>query len=149
MLLATVRLSLCLVWRSCIGILVVAGPGELQHLFPVSQPLLFWPQALLGEKGFLSKERLSIYNTKRNNPNHPQALSQLSPFLHYGHLSAQRAALEASKLRGKFKVRPSFNSSVGRAVRLEISRSAATKEYGRETFPLPSKESFEMLTCTM
>lgn len=53
----------------------------------------------------MSKERLSIYNTKRNNPNFPKALSQLSPFLHFGHLSAQRAALEASKLRSKFKVR--------------------------------------------
>ncbi|BDA41821.1 Deoxyribodipyrimidine photo-lyase [Coccomyxa sp. Obi] len=59
-------------------------------------------EALLGEKGFLTKERLSIYHTKRNDPN-CNALSQLSPFLHFGHLSPQRAALEASKLRSKFK----------------------------------------------
>lgn len=32
-----------------------------------------------------------------------QALSNLSPWLHYGQLSAQRAALEAAKLRTKHK----------------------------------------------
>jgi deoxyribodipyrimidine photo-lyase len=32
-----------------------------------------------------------------------QALSNLSPYLHYGQLAPQRAALEAAKLRGKYK----------------------------------------------
>lgn len=33
----------------------------------------------------------------------PQALSNLSPWLHFGQLAPQRAALEAAKLRGKHK----------------------------------------------
>lgn len=32
-----------------------------------------------------------------------QALSNLSPWLHFGQLSPQRAALEAAKMRPKFK----------------------------------------------
>jgi hypothetical protein len=32
-----------------------------------------------------------------------QALSNLSPWLHFGQLSPQRAALEAAKLRGKHR----------------------------------------------
>jgi deoxyribodipyrimidine photo-lyase len=33
----------------------------------------------------------------------PQALSNLSPWLHFGQLAPQRAALEAAKLRPKHK----------------------------------------------
>lgn len=63
-------------------------------------------QAVLGkEKGFLMKQRLSIYNSKRNDPNNTEALSNLSPYLHFGQLSSQRAALEAVKLKAKFKAR--------------------------------------------
>ena len=64
------------------------------------------PQALLGkEKGFLLKQRLTIYNSKRNDPNNTEALSNLSPYLHFGQLSSQRAALETVKLKAKFKAR--------------------------------------------
>jgi hypothetical protein len=48
----------------------------------------------------------------RFNPPHPprptcapQALSNLSPWLHFGQLGAQRAALEAAKHRAKHKAR--------------------------------------------
>ncbi|GBF93049.1 CPD photolyase [Raphidocelis subcapitata] len=59
--------------------------------------------ALTGEKGFLSPARLALYEAKRNDPGEPQALSNLSPWLHFGQLSAQRAALEAAKHRTKHK----------------------------------------------
>ncbi|GIL76978.1 hypothetical protein Vretimale_8581 [Volvox reticuliferus] len=60
-------------------------------------------QALKGPGGFLSSSRLSLYDTKRNDPATPKALSNLSPYLHFGQLAPQRAALEAAKHRAKFK----------------------------------------------
>ena len=62
-------------------------------------------QALNGPRGFLSKERMSIFSAKRNDPNNAEAVSHLSPYLHFGQLAPQRAALEAAKLRSKYKVR--------------------------------------------
>ena len=44
--------------------------------------------------------RLRLYE-KRNDPAAPQALSGLSPYLRYGQLSAQRAALAVTALKGK------------------------------------------------
>ncbi|KAM7379019.1 hypothetical protein PAMP_004597 [Pampus punctatissimus] len=38
-------------------------------------------------------ERLKVFDTQRNDPNAP-ALSQLSPWIRFGHLSAQRVALQ-------------------------------------------------------
>lgn len=56
-------------------------------------------EVLMGSKnGFLTK-RLKNYSTDRNNPCKPTALSGLSPYLHFGLISAQRCALEARKLR--------------------------------------------------
>lgn len=56
-------------------------------------------EVLMGSNnGFLTK-RLKNYSVGRNNPLKPQALSGLSPYLHFGQLSAQRCALEAQKLR--------------------------------------------------
>ncbi|WVZ78686.1 hypothetical protein U9M48_026357 [Paspalum notatum var. saurae] len=56
-------------------------------------------EVLLGSKdGFLTK-RISSYDTGRNDPTKPRALSCLSPYLHFGHISAQRCALEAKKRR--------------------------------------------------
>ena len=74
-------------------------------------PVVSWLQpgeeaalkALMGPQGFLTKSRLSKYATKRNDPTVPNALSGLSPYFHFGHLSPQRAALEASKLRSTYK----------------------------------------------
>ncbi|XP_078448030.1 photolyase 1 [Wolffia australiana] len=52
-------------------------------------------EVLMGNsEGFLTK-RLKNYNTDRNNPLKPKALSGLSPYLHFGQISAQRCALEA------------------------------------------------------
>ncbi|GLC37213.1 hypothetical protein PLESTB_000992000 [Pleodorina starrii] len=60
-------------------------------------------QALQGPGGFLTASRLSLYDTKRNDPATPRALSNLSPWLHFGQLAPQRAALEAAKHRAKYK----------------------------------------------
>ncbi|WPT10567.1 Deoxyribodipyrimidine photo-lyase [Picochlorum sp. SENEW3] len=60
-------------------------------------------KALMGPQGFLTKTRLSKYAAKRNDPTVPNALSGLSPYFHFGQLSPQRAALEASKLRSAHK----------------------------------------------
>lgn len=40
--------------------------------------------------------RLKLYES-RNDPAKPQALSGLSPYLHFGHISGHRCALEAKK----------------------------------------------------
>ncbi|KAJ0014422.1 hypothetical protein Pint_19883 [Pistacia integerrima] len=48
--------------------------------------------------GFLTK-RLKGYPKDRNNPLKPRALSCLSPYLHFGQISAQRCALEARRAR--------------------------------------------------
>lgn len=53
--------------------------------------------ALQALSNFLTKGRLSKYADKRNDPCIPDALSNLSPYLHFGQLSPQRAALEATK----------------------------------------------------
>ncbi|KAK7252657.1 hypothetical protein RIF29_36763 [Crotalaria pallida] len=56
-------------------------------------------EVLMGsQNGFLTK-RLKNYSIDRNNPCKPTALSGLSPYLHFGQISAQRCALEARKLR--------------------------------------------------
>ncbi|KAM7494138.1 hypothetical protein LguiB_028747 [Lonicera macranthoides] len=56
-------------------------------------------EVLMGSKnGFLTK-RLKNYSTDRNNPLKPKALSGLSPYLHFGQISAQRCALEARRVR--------------------------------------------------
>jgi deoxyribodipyrimidine photo-lyase len=45
-------------------------------------------------------QRLRFYES-RNDPGTPQGLSGLSPYLHFGQLSAQRAALEVNRARAK------------------------------------------------
>lgn len=59
-------------------------------------------EALSGKDGFATA-RLKAYNTDRNNPNKPKAVSCLSPYFHFGQLSTQRAALVVSAKRGKAK----------------------------------------------
>lgn len=46
---------------------------------------------------FLTKARLSKYSDKRNDPGIPDALSNLSPYLHFGQIAPQRAAIEATR----------------------------------------------------
>lgn len=60
-----------------------------------------YSQALLGKGGFLTKERLSLYGSKRNDPTMPSAQSNLSPYLHSGQLAPQRAALEALPFKAR------------------------------------------------
>uniref|UniRef100_A0A5B7BE52 Deoxyribodipyrimidine photo-lyase n=1 Tax=Davidia involucrata TaxID=16924 RepID=A0A5B7BE52_DAVIN len=56
-------------------------------------------EVLMGSNnGFLTK-RLKNYSTDRNNPLKPKGLSGLSPYLHFGQISAQRCALEARYVR--------------------------------------------------
>ncbi|XP_018427648.1 PREDICTED: deoxyribodipyrimidine photo-lyase-like [Nanorana parkeri] len=58
-------------------------------------------------------QRLKSFNSDRNNPNQ-QALSNLSPWFHFGQLSVQRAILEVQKYRSKCK--ESVDSFVEEAV---------------------------------
>ncbi|KAL3743189.1 hypothetical protein ACJRO7_018484 [Eucalyptus globulus] len=59
-------------------------------------------EVLMGnENGFLTK-RLRNYSADRNNPLKPKGLSGLSPYLHFGQISAQRCALEAHKVRKSY-----------------------------------------------
>ncbi|PRQ18022.1 putative deoxyribodipyrimidine photo-lyase [Rosa chinensis] len=56
-------------------------------------------EVLKGSKnGFLTK-RLKGYSSDRNNPLKPRGVSGLSPYLHFGQISAQRCALEARSVR--------------------------------------------------
>lgn len=90
-------------YRALNWLCIAAGPiDECMHA----------AQMLNGKEGFLSSDRLKKFSTHRNDPNQPEALSGLSPYYHFGHLAAQRSALEASKLRSKAKV----NSPVFRAL---------------------------------
>uniref|UniRef100_A0A8C5X769 Deoxyribodipyrimidine photo-lyase n=1 Tax=Malurus cyaneus samueli TaxID=2593467 RepID=A0A8C5X769_9PASS len=52
-------------------------------------------------KSFIA-ERLQSFSTHRNDPN-KEALSNLSPWLHFGQVSTQRAILEVQKHRRKYK----------------------------------------------
>jgi deoxyribodipyrimidine photolyase len=36
------------------------------------------------ENGFCSTKRIRLYDSKRNDPNYNQALSNLSPYFHFG-----------------------------------------------------------------
>lgn len=56
-------------------------------------------EVLKGSKeGFLTS-RLKSYESDRNDPVKPKGVSGLSPYLHFGQISAQRCALEARALR--------------------------------------------------
>ncbi|XP_041029258.1 CPD photolyase isoform X2 [Carcharodon carcharias] len=48
------------------------------------------------------EEQLKYFSTDRNNPN-KTALSNMSPWFHFGQISVQRAILEIRKYRNKFK----------------------------------------------
>jgi deoxyribodipyrimidine photo-lyase len=68
-------------------------------------------------KRFIS-ERLSNYSEKRNDPN-MDAQSDLSPYLHFGHLSAQRVANEVNKADAEAANKESFLEEL--IVRKELS----------------------------
>lgn len=56
-------------------------------------------ELLLGKKNGFLTTRIRNYADDRNDPSKPSGLSGLSPYLHYGQISAQRCALEGRKLR--------------------------------------------------
>jgi len=68
-------------------------------------------------------EKLDGYDEKRNDPNEDD-LSNLSPYLHYGMISAQRIAFETDKLRRAPEDRKSFLEEL--IVRRELSDNYCT-----------------------
>ncbi|PKI59564.1 hypothetical protein CRG98_020092 [Punica granatum] len=85
-------------WDSLIAQVISKGADvpELDWCIPGESAAL---ELLKGkENGFLTK-RLKNYSSDRNNPLKPRALSGLSPYLHFGQISAQRCALEAKRVR--------------------------------------------------
>ncbi|TFG28545.1 MAG: deoxyribodipyrimidine photo-lyase [Promethearchaeota archaeon] len=68
-------------------------------------------------KDFLTK-KLSNYDKDRNDPN-LKGQSSLSPYIHFGQISAQRIALEVSKSKGNIKSKNSFLEEL--VVRRELS----------------------------
>lgn len=80
-----------------VGISVGAEVPEVDWCEPGEDAAL---EALQGSKdGFLTK-RLTKYEN-RNDPTKHGSLSGLSPYLHFGHISPQRAALEAHRVKKK------------------------------------------------
>ncbi|CAH9117247.1 unnamed protein product [Cuscuta europaea] len=85
-------------WEQLIADVVRKGAEvpELEWCEPGEQAAM---EVLMGSKyGFLTN-RLRNYSTDRNNPLKPKALSGLSPYLHFGQISAQRCSLEARKFQ--------------------------------------------------
>ncbi|MFX0167261.1 MAG: deoxyribodipyrimidine photo-lyase [Candidatus Hodarchaeota archaeon] len=68
-------------------------------------------------KQFL-EEKIKLYNQNRNDPN-LDATSNLSPYLHFGHLSAQRVVLEANKIMKISNLKGGFYDEI--IVRRELS----------------------------
>ncbi len=62
--------------------------------------------------------RFEFYATGRNDPN-KNAVSHLSPFLHFGQISAQRIALEVNKINGNEESKKSFLEEL--IIRRELS----------------------------
>ncbi|XP_075505785.1 deoxyribodipyrimidine photo-lyase [Primulina tabacum] len=69
---------------------------ELEWCDPGEEAAL---EVLMGKKNGFLTTRLKNYNSDRNNPLKPKGLSGLSPYLHFGKISAQRCALEARRVR--------------------------------------------------
>ncbi len=64
--------------------------------------LLPGEKAALDTMNLFFSEKLKDYNENRNDPNN-DALSNISPYLHFGQISAQRIALEAKKYEMDFQ----------------------------------------------
>nr|XP_033814122.1 deoxyribodipyrimidine photo-lyase-like isoform X2 [Geotrypetes seraphini] len=83
-------------WDACYASLQVDRTvGEVDWATPGGTAGLRVLQSFIGE-------RLKFFNTDRNNPN-KAALSNLSPWFHFGQVSVQRAVLEVQKYGGKFR----------------------------------------------
>lgn len=68
-------------------------PPQVKWIKPGSQA------AAAALASFLQPSRLKHYDSKRNDPTVPNVLSGLSPYLHYGQLAPQRAAIAAAKCK--------------------------------------------------
>ncbi|XP_069473623.1 deoxyribodipyrimidine photo-lyase-like isoform X2 [Ambystoma mexicanum] len=83
-------------WDACIANLQVDRTvGEVDWAKPGTK-------AGMGVLKSFIAERLKFFGTDRNNPN-KNALSNLSPWFHFGQVSVQRAILEVRKYRSRFK----------------------------------------------
>jgi len=76
-------------------------------------------------------EKLSSYDGDRNDPS-VDGQSNLSPYLHFGHLSAQRVALEAAKCEMDPKSRAAFLEEL--VVRRELSDNFCFYNRGYDSF---------------
>ncbi len=81
-----------------------AGPASLyKHVVQnagTQNQCCLW-QAL---EEFVTKARLGSYEKSRNDPN-ADAVSSLSPYIHFGQLAPARCALDAGKMKTSCKVR--------------------------------------------
>ncbi|XP_068649793.1 deoxyribodipyrimidine photo-lyase [Aristolochia californica] len=89
-------------WENLIADVVRKG-AEVPELKWCEPGELAAKEVLMGNKNGFLTTRLKNYSVDRNNPLKPKALSGLSPYLHFGQISAQRCALEARNFR---KVHP-------------------------------------------
>lgn len=89
------------------------------------------------------EEKLQFYDTQRNDPT-KNALSLLSPYLHFGHLSAQTIALIMISIKGMAKQKESFLEEL--LVRKELSDNFCyyNKDYDNPNgFPQWAKETVQ------
>ncbi|MGD8779616.1 MAG: deoxyribodipyrimidine photo-lyase [Ignavibacteria bacterium] len=77
------------------------------------------------------ENRFSSYSTERNDPN-KKALSNLSPYLHFGQISAQRIALEVNKLNDNNESKKTFLEEL--IVRRELSDNFCFYNPNYDTF---------------
>jgi len=99
-------------WKTVVGNLKVnRAVGEVDWLEPGER----WARKTLNH--FL-KNKLQEYTLKRNDPTE-DCVSHLSPYLHFGHISAQRAALEVTRQQIKSEQKDSFLEEL--IVRRELS----------------------------
>ncbi|CAG9466045.1 unnamed protein product [Pedinophyceae sp. YPF-701] len=93
-------------------------------------------EALVGEEGgFLTKARLPLYDAKRNDPTVPHAQSGMSAWIRFGHISAQRCAIEAQRRK---------TSSTHKAVESFLEELVVRKELSDNfCFYTPNYDSLE------
>ncbi len=99
-------------WKELINKLNKEEPaGEINRIKPG------WSFAVKSLKDFL-ENRLEKYDEERNDPN-KDAQSNLSPYLHFGQISAQRIAIETKKISSNKESEKSFLEEL--IVRRELS----------------------------
>lgn len=121
----------------------------LLHLLPVDRSVSEVSWLKPGERAARKKlerflaEGLAFYDLKRNDPN-ADGQSGLSPYLHFGQLSAQRVALEVNKSPGDPQTKKAFLEEL--IVRRELSDNYCfyNDSYDRpEGFPTWARKTLE------